>query len=47
MRRLAALCLGLAAMVALVVGFNSPAGAAGQNYVALGDSYSSGVGAGS
>jgi lysophospholipase L1-like esterase len=34
-------------VLGLVVGFAGPAGASGANYVALGDSYSSGVGAGS
>ncbi len=42
------LAVGAAAVIAAVVGFASPASAASSvHYVALGDSYSSGVGAGS
>jgi lysophospholipase L1-like esterase len=38
---------GLAAVLALLIGTASSAAAAGANYVALGDSYASGVGSGS
>ncbi len=47
MRRTRRLVLTLATILALVVGLAAPAEAAGIHYVALGDSYSSGVGAGS
>ncbi len=44
--RLSLLAIVLAAIVALVLATAAPASAAGARYVALGDSYSSGVGAG-
>ena len=45
--RAASLATGLAAVAGAVLALADPAGAAGVNYVALGDSYSSGVGASS
>ena len=45
MRRITSLSTLVLAVAALVVALASPATAAGVRYVALGDSYSSGVGA--